>query len=58
MCSTPKVPDAPKPLAAAPVMPTTIDRKTGTKNSTQSPNIKTSARGIYQPLAGKDILGG
>jgi len=58
MCSsTPKTPDSPAPLAAAPTIPGQIDRGTTKKKSSQKDSIKTNARGIYQPLMGSDTLG-
>lgn len=59
MCaSTPDTPEAPTPLAAAPTMPSTIDRGTATKKKV-SQFSATGSRGIYQPVngGGKDLLG-
>ena len=55
MCggSTPK---APAPQAAAPKLPSNIDRGT-TKKKQQNPYVVTGSRGIYQPLQGKEFLG-
>lgn len=55
MCK-PSTPKAPPPVAAAPKLPTEVNRGTNQKKKS-NPNIVTSARGIYQPLPGKDFLG-
>jgi len=57
MCSTPKAPPPPAPLAAAPRLPNEVNRGLSKKPNGQQQSIITSARGIYQPLGGKDLLG-
>lgn len=55
MCS-PKTPEAPTPLAAAPKLPTQVNRAANTKKKAK-PSSYTNPRGIYQDTGGKDFLG-
>lgn len=58
MCaSTPDTPEAPAPLAAAPTLPSSVDKGITKKKRNQF--SATGSRGIYQPVngGGKDLLG-